>query len=171
MNKPPRGISGRWFTICFGVLLALGVVLGFSSVIRFQETMNALDTVRSVWPDAATVLEERYQVIDGLLVKLDGVEADNLKSRLADWEQARRQFKSSTLYDVQARVVPSLEAIVSHGKLDHEIEPQRIPASASLEKFLQADRTLAALQSDALGWLCKLLFRLKLPAPVFSILE
>jgi hypothetical protein len=171
MSKPPRGISGRWFTICFGLLLAMGVVLGFTSVIRFQETMSALDSVRSLWPEAAATLEERYRIMDGLLSKIDTSESEEVKARVRDWEEARRLFKSSTQYDVQSRAVPSLEALAKRLNLARDIEPSQKTSAASLEKFLDADRALGSLQSDALGSLCKLLFRLKIPTPIYSILE
>ncbi len=171
MNKPPAGISGRWFTICFGILLVLGVVVGFASVIRFQKTLDALDRVRSLWPEAASVLEERYHVFDSVLVKTDAAKSDIAKSDADEWEQARRLFKSSTQYDVQSRAVRTLEALIEKLNLAGDSDSLKKISSASLEKFLQADRALGSLQSDAMGQLCTLLFRLKVPVSIYSVLE
>lgn len=171
MNKPPAGISGRWFTICFGILLVLGVIVGFASVVRFQRTLDALDNVRSFWPEAASVLEERYQAFDGMLVKIDDADSDGLKQPMAEWREARILFRSSTQYDVQSPAVRTLEALVEKLNLTKDGESLPKASSASLEKFLQADRTLGSLQSDIVGKLCKLLFRLNIPTSIYSVLE
>lgn len=171
MSAPPRGISGRWFTIVFGIILAIGVVVGFSVVVRFQEIMTALDSVRSLWPDAAAVLEKRYQAIDELVSQTSASESRLLEIPLYEWEQARSEFKSSTQYDVQAREIERLETLANLLAPTQDGDSATKIPPVSLEKFLQADRALGSLQADVPGWLCTQLFRMNIPNQVYSFLE
>ncbi len=171
MSTPPKGIPGRWFTICFGSLLALGVVVGFSAVIRFQKTMMALDSVRSLWPDAAAALEEQYQVIDRLITQGKASDAEISEARLNEWQRARNEFKTSTQYDIQARQVVKLETLADRLVPTRDDDPTSRVLPASLQKFIEADRALGSLKTDALGWLCTQMFRMNIPDQIYMLLE
>jgi len=171
MNAPPKGISGRWFTIGFGILLVFGVVVGFSMVVRFQQIMTALDSARQLWPDAAIVLEDRYREIDNRISKLDANDSGNKEGNLREWQQSWAEFKSSTQYDVQARTVERLETLADLITPTHDGDSAAKIPPVSLKKFLQADRSLGSLQTDGLGWLCTQIFRMNIPEQIYSLLE
>lgn len=171
MSAPPRGISGRWFTIGFGILLAIGVVAGFLIVVRFQKIMTALDSVRHLWPDAAIVLEGRYREIDNMVSKLHANDSGKDEAELRAWQQSWAEFKTSTQYDVQARTIGRLESLADELVPERDGNFSTKDFSPSLRDFLQADRSLRSLQADGIGWLCKQLFQMNIPDQIYSLLE
>ncbi len=164
--------SGRWFTIAFVLLLALGVLFGAAAAIRFQKMLLALEGLRSTWPNAATVLEKRYQEVDALLVK-DGTVGSADGQLATRWQTLRAEFKKSNQYDSQANWVVGLENLRRELAASQTvIRGEQAKADAeNLATFKKADRAYESLQSDALGKVCNSMFRLKVPARIYSLLQ
>jgi hypothetical protein len=164
--------SGRWFTIAFVILLTVGVVFGAAAAIRFQKMLLALETLRSAWPNAATVLEKRYQEVDALLSK-EAAPSSSLSHLAPRWAAARTEFKKSNLYDSQAKWVADLESTRNEClKLNAGTSNKPTDEDAqNLAVFINADKAYEALQSDRLGKVCKSLFRLQVPERIHDLLK
>jgi len=171
MTESPRAIPGRWFAAGFGILLILGVAVGFSVVLRFQKIMTALDEVRRLWPKAAVILEDRYQKIDLQIEKSETIIDPNRSIDPKEWRKLRADFRASTLYEVQARLIPEVES--SARKVFDQAEGGSTAETLekSIQDFVKADRVLEALQSDLVGWLCMHLLGLNVPDRIYSFLE
>jgi len=171
MVRIPGAISGRWFAVGFGIVLILGVVIGFSVVVRFQKIMTTLDEVRRLWPNVSAMLENRYQQVDMLLVNSEAALSQGSTLIPKEWQRIRSEFKATTLYDVQVRLIPQLETMAAE-QLKTVSKPKVIdPNRKSIVDFEQADRHLEALQSDFIGWLCMRLLALNIPDRIYSFLE
>ncbi len=186
MTKNPRAIPGRWFAGGFAILLILGVVIGFSVVVRFQKIMTALDEVRRLWPKAAVVLEDRYRKVDLLIEKSEATIDTSQPIDPKEWRKVRADFSASTLYEVQARLIPELESrarkvfdqtesgSAESGSAESgsaESGSKLTTTDASIEAFDKADQVLEALQTDLVGWLCMRLLGLNVPDRIYSFLE
>ena len=174
MVRIPGAISGRWFAVGFAIVLVLGVVIGFSVVVRFQKIMTTLDEVRRLWPHASAMLEDRYQQVDLVLENLENLEADSKEERTFnpnEWQRIRNEFKASTLYDVQVRLIPELETMAANHLKTIGNSKAFDPMRKSIVDFVQADRHLEGLQSDFIGWLCMRLLALNIPDRIYSLLE
>ncbi len=171
MARIPGAISGRWFAVGFGIVLMLGVVIGFSVVVRFQKIMTTLDEVRRLWPNASAMLEDRYHQVDLLLENSEAALTRGSSLNSKEWHRIRSEFKATTLYDVQVRLIPELETLAAEQLKTVSKSRALDPNRKSIADFEQADRHLEALQSDFIGWLCIRLLLLKIPDRIYSSLE
>jgi hypothetical protein len=164
-------IPGRIFTILFVVILAIVLCLGISMALRFQRQLQLLADLRRAWPPLAAVLETRYRTVDGWLAE-PGRQAAIDPERRAAWLANRATFQRSSQYDVQAKVVPSLERWMRE-EVGLELESLGdFPAtSEGLRQFIATDQQLEALEQDWLGRLCGQTFRMQLPTRIHAWLQ
>ncbi len=132
----------------------------------------ALETLRSAWPNAATVLEKRYQEVDALLSK-EAEPTSSLLQLATRWEAARSEFKKSNLYDSQAKWVAVLESTRNECLMLNKAMSSKSTTedAQNLAVFISADKAYEALQSDRLGKICKSLFRLRVPERIYRLLK
>ncbi len=158
---PRKTISGKSFTIAFVLLLIVGLILGFSLVLRFQAIMEGLDSVRSLWPNAAVALEEPLLAVDRL------ADAHPEKAVSQQWQEARKEYLSSSTFDTQSSSIPKLLELAH--QLATDFQPPR--NEERMARFLAADKELDALRTDTLGRMTMTFLRLKIPDSIHRALD
>ncbi len=137
LGRKPVAISGRWFTVAYGILLTIGVIVGFATIARFQGIMSALELARQRWPRAVETLEERYKKTISSSPRATGFD-DPLRLK---WDRARSEFLSSVTIRRQAKMIGRLESVAR--ELVEQKPVYRIPRASgpSLDEFIAADRS------------------------------
>jgi len=156
----PKGIPGKLFVIPFVLTLVLLCFLMIAVAVRFQTIMSRLEESRSLWPLASLELWSRYE-------QIKEPEGNSRTGEKIDWEQSKRDFSGSTLFDKQSYASMVIESQISQSRnvsshADAALYHGEL-ASPNVSKLISAERRRKESQSGFIGWLTVRALRLKLP--------
>jgi len=160
-KRHPGAIPGKWFVLPFVLLLLVLGVLMFAVAVRFQTIMSRLEEVRSLWPNASQELGNRYERLDSSFA--DSSVTNEVK---VDWENGRREFKSSSQFDKQSIASSAIESQI-HSALETANRNESDFNLPNTTKLREAETRRRDAQGDFIGWLTVKTLRLKLP-PIYN---